>query len=103
MHKRVLLSWSVTKGYHVDLPTYMMINETHRPVTPGMIDPNGVHDSADSEDVMAIKASVLVQLPDDTPLLDDGQVNARKLRAMYSGNNYYSSRNYNPPLILGDD
>lgn len=100
MLKRVPLSWHAQIGWHVDVPTYFMIACTHLPIEPGMIHRDGVYPNADPADVLKLKPTVIVSLPDDECIGDDGQLCHMKMAEKYRGNPRFDSADYVPPKLL---
>lgn len=100
MLKRVPLSWDVQRGYHVNVPTYFMIACTHLPIKPGMIHRDGVYPNADPADVMRLKPTVIVSMPEDECVGEDGQLCHTKMAEKYRGNMRFDSADYEPPPLL---
>lgn len=99
MRKRVPLTAAMKRGYYVDLPTYVIVEGSFLPVTSGKISAEGVLAKAQVTDVLALKPSVLVDLPDEWEV-KDGQLVAGALRKRYKEHAWFGSNDYTPPAFL---
>lgn len=102
MLKRFPLDYSPELGFYVDLPSYSMIAGTHAPVIVGLCHDDGVLPDADPSEVIAQGISVLVDIPDYTPLTKTGQINTKQLRQIYTGHPRFDHPDYRPPKVLAD-
>ena len=64
MRKRLYIQWSETLGYHVPLPTYVMVPGSFRSNNAALITPHGVTKDADPQRVIAAQTSVECEIPD---------------------------------------
>jgi hypothetical protein len=62
-----------------------MIEGSTRPVTPGLIHKDGPYPDANPAAVLALPATVEIDLPDDHIDETTGQIDKRMLRARYKG------------------
>ena len=112
MRKRVPLWWSAARGYHVDLPSYDTVDGTFEPITPGVIDANGVllevyNDSAgtahsrpyDPAKVLALAPSVELELPDEWFDEKGEFIGTAALREMYIEHMRFGDEFYVPPVL----
>ncbi len=83
----------------VDLPTYHMIRGTWKPVTPKLIHADGIYPNAEPAAVLAKHPTVEIEIPDDTPLDDDGNIHHEKLRKRYAGHPRFGSHKWTPPKL----
>ena len=97
MRKRMMLYFDAARGWHVDLPTYQMVNDTFDPVTAGLIHANGVFPGAPVAEVLALGPSVEVELPDDTPTTKAGKIDTAALRKMYADHPRFGDASYRAP------
>lgn len=98
MRSRVSMSYSPNQGWYVDLPTYIMIPGTVLPITPGMIDADGVIPSADPVAVRALGPTVMVHHPHEYTDPRDGRIRADKIRSMYSNHPDWGRRSRIPSI-----
>lgn len=96
MRKTLAVSFDEARGFHVDMPTYVMIPGTFAPVTDGLIGPDGPISGAKVADVLALGPSVEVDLPDDTPI-KAGKIDAAGLRKMYADTPRFAGAAYRVP------
>lgn len=99
MHKRIAISWDVVRGYHVDLPTYQMIGRTWLPLQKNLLHEDGAFPQADPKDVMALKPTVIVMIPDDECVNAEGQICRLSTSKKYAGHPVFSSGDWTPPLL----
>ena len=104
MLKRVCLSYDTArKGWRVNLPTFSMLPGSFLPVTDGLIDADGPLASADPKAVLAVNCSVLVEIPDDTPVDQAGDFDAGGIRDMYAGHPRFGVDDYTPPSVVAEE
>lgn len=99
MLKRAPLVYSPTKGWYVNLPTYVMLPNTFGPITKDKIHRDGIHPGTDPQDVLKLQPSVLVKIPDDTPMQEDGQIDQVGICHMYRDHPYYGTEHYILPQL----
>lgn len=99
MLKRVDLTWNLQRGWHVNLPTYFMIACTHLPIEKGMVHRDGVYPDADPVDVLKLRPTVIVSMPEDECIGEDGQICRLKIAQKYAGNDLYDNADYAPPVL----
>jgi hypothetical protein len=85
MRKRVKLQYSATRGWHVDLPSYRMIDGTFEPVTANLMHANGVLPGARVAAVLALGPTVEVEVPAADCRSGDGavEIDLQKIHARY--------------------
>ncbi|HYS77055.1 MAG TPA: hypothetical protein VEM38_13255 [Burkholderiales bacterium] len=76
-----------------------MIAGTHRPIVSKLIDADGVHPDFTEADFARLVPTVEIEIPDDWPLDDAGQLDADKLRAMYCEHPRFGAEDYTPPVL----
>jgi len=76
-----------------------MIPDTWRPITPKLIHANGIFPNAEPAAVLAKHPTVDLEIPDNTPLDDTGQIDQEKIRKMYAEHPRYGKRNWQPPKL----
>ncbi len=99
MRKRAPITTLINGAWGVDLPSYTMIPGSWRPVTPKLIYDDGIYPNAEPAAVLAQHPTVEIEIPDNTPLDDDGQIDADKIRKMYAEHPRFSSRKWTPPKL----
>ena len=99
MRKRFLLSYLKVRGWFVDLPEYSMVNDSFEPVTPGLITADGVAVGADPDQVLALGASVLCDVPDSFPVSADGALDLRKLAVRYRSHERFGSLEWSDSVV----
>lgn len=99
MLKRVPITFTDDRGYHVNLPTYFMIAGTFLPIEKDLIHRDGAYPNAEPADVMALKPTVIVSAPLEDCLTPEGQVCPVKLAEKYRGNDLYDHSAYVPPTL----
>lgn len=100
MLKRAPVAYSPQLGFYVNLPTYTMIPGTWRPITPGKIHKDGADPKAKPDEVLQLQASVLVELPDYTPLDETGQIDKVAICQMYNTHPYYGKTQFKAPALV---
>lgn len=99
MLKRAPLKHSPTLGWYVDLPSYTMQDGTFAPITQGKITKSGIAPNVDPNLVLQLQPSVLVEIPENTPFSDDGQIDQVSLCHMYRNHPYFGTKHYTPPQL----
>ncbi len=99
MLKRSSITQLPNGAWGVDLPTYTMVPGSWRPVTPKLIHADGIFPNAEPAAVLAKHPTVEIEIPDNTPLDDDGQIHADKIRKMYAEHPRFGSRKWTPPKL----
>lgn len=85
MRKRVRLHFTQDRGWHVDLPTFRIIDGSFLPVTKDIITSDGIPPKANPNDVAGLLPTVEVDIPDEY-IADDGSgIDFAKIRAIHKG------------------
>lgn len=87
-----------TRGWLVDLPTYTMVAGTVLPVVPGKTTADGILRGVAPDDAALANLSVIVEIPDDTPMAGD-QVDPAKMRRRYKEHPRFGRNDYDPPPL----
>lgn len=97
MRKRFPVAHSPARGYHVALPTYLMIDGSWLPITPTLIHRDGPLPAAAVAAVLALDPTVLVEIPNDyiDPLT--GEIDVPRIRETYRRNPHYDRPDWTPP------
>jgi hypothetical protein len=101
VRKRLPVSWDRARGFHVALPTYMMIPGTWQPVTPGLVHENGAEPSAKPADVIALDVSVLCDFPDADAHPLTGQPSDLVIMTRYENHSVFGGGEYVAPKTKG--
>lgn len=96
MRARATVSY-LAPMWAVNLPSYTMVPATWAPITPKMIDADGVLVGADPVKVLALGPTCVIDFPDDTPIDNQGQIDKERLAAMYGGK--WAAPDYVPPVL----
>jgi hypothetical protein len=100
MRKRAPLHYDKTTGaWTVDLPTFAMIPGTFLPIIKDKIDANGILLAFTEEDQARYHPTVEVEIPDHWPKNDTGELDHKKLRAMYTEHPRFGSKGWTPPKL----
>jgi hypothetical protein len=90
MRKRLPITYTAQRGWHVALPTYQMIPGTFQPITKGLIDKDGVLAAADTTKVLTLTPTVEVDFPDEYMHDDLDGIDPGKIRNMYKDHPLWS-------------
>lgn len=97
MLKRFHLDNNETVGWHVDLPTYRMVAGSFLPLVTDVIGPHGIAHGNANDILSKHTPSVMVELPEDTPVLATGDLDVDGLRRRYRGHGRYGQTSWMPP------
>lgn len=103
MLKTVPISYSPTRGYYVNLPTYNMVQGTWEPVTPNLLHANGAYPKADPMQVLALNPTCIVEIPDYIPMDESGNIDPVPFAEVYKNHPYFGTTHYTPPALTEPD
>ncbi len=100
MRRRAPITFTKELGWHVDLPTYIIVPESFLPITKNKIHADSIDPDFTGDDLARLKPTVEIEIPDDWPIKADGQLDAEKMRAMYRDHPRFRLKSYVPPVFL---
>lgn len=100
MRKRTPLIFdAVLQTWHVDLPTYSIVAGSVLPIIPLKSDGNGVLNGVLPNDAALNALTCQVDIPDDTPLLPGGQIDAAAMQKRYKDHPRFGNPTWIPPVL----
>jgi hypothetical protein len=97
MRRRAKITRDATGSWRVDLPTYVMVPGTWRPIIPAKTTADGVLPATDPADPALNALTVEIECPDDYVDPSTGKIDRDRIRAKYKGNPKWDRPDWTPP------
>ncbi len=94
---RVRVKWDGER-WGVDLPQYVMVDESFLPVIPGITEVNGVIAGVDPATPELNGLTCLVDVPDRISNPQTGGIDRGKINGLYHGQAKWGNSQYNPDI-----
>lgn len=103
MRSRIRITWSQQLGWHIDLPTYVLVPGSFLPLIAGLIHADGVDPSADPQDPQLASLSAECEHPDNYAAGAGSEIDARLIGKIYRGHPRFGSPRWTAPQSANAD